>query len=71
MGAEPVHVWHMVFVLPSMQNDAGELKHEEDSSAEVMTGGGDGGDGSAGGGAGGNAGGESGIGGGGEGTTAT
>ena len=54
-----------------MQNDAGELKHEEDSSAEVMTGGGDGGDGSAGGGEGGNAGGESGIGGGGEGTTAT
>tara|TARA_B110001469_G_scaffold68238_1_gene65006 strand:+ start:520 stop:705 length:186 start_codon:yes stop_codon:yes gene_type:complete len=61
MGAEPVHVWHMVFVLPSMQFDAGEPQHEEDSSAEVTTGGGDGGDGSAGGGGGG----------GGEGTAAT
>jgi hypothetical protein len=63
MGAEPVHVWHMVFVLPSMQFDAGEPQRqsEEDSSAEVTTGGGDGGDGSAGGGGGG----------GGEGTAAT
>ena len=48
-------MWHAVFVLPSMHNDAGELKHEEDSVAPTMDralGGDAGGGGAAGGGSG-------------------